>query len=87
VLDARLATLLFKRITVSKSKEVKTGWNLTESSKEGDGSKGGFINDDDDDDYDYDDDDLTDINVYYIKFDNFSYIKCLENYSVIETVI
>jgi hypothetical protein len=39
-LDARLATLLCKRkITVAKSKEVKTGSNLAESSKEGYGSK------------------------------------------------
>jgi hypothetical protein len=40
-LDARLKTLLCKRIIVAKSKEVKAGWsnsqewtNLTESSKE-----------------------------------------------------
>jgi hypothetical protein len=38
-LDARLATLLCKEITVVKSKEVKTGWYLAESSKEGYGSK------------------------------------------------
>jgi hypothetical protein len=34
-LDARLKTLLCKNIIVSKSKEVKTGSNLAESSKEG----------------------------------------------------
>jgi hypothetical protein len=32
-LDARLATLLSKNITASKSKEMKTGCSLTESSK------------------------------------------------------
>jgi hypothetical protein len=38
-LDARLATLLCKKIIVAKSKEVKTGYSLAESSKEGYGSK------------------------------------------------
>jgi hypothetical protein len=38
-LDARLVNLLCKRITVAKSKEVKTGCNLAESSKEACGSK------------------------------------------------
>jgi hypothetical protein len=39
-LDARLTTLLCeKKIIVAKSKEVKTGSNLSESSKEGYGSK------------------------------------------------
>jgi hypothetical protein len=33
-LDASLTTLLCKRITVVKSKEVKTGYNLAEASKE-----------------------------------------------------
>jgi hypothetical protein len=37
-LDARLTTLLCKKI-VSKSKDMKTGSNLTEFSKEGYGSK------------------------------------------------
>jgi hypothetical protein len=41
VLDARLTTLLCKRITVAKSKEMKTGCNLAESSNEG-----RFANDD-----------------------------------------
>jgi hypothetical protein len=54
-LDARLTALPCKKNIVSKSKDVKTGYNLTESSKEGYGSKKGcFANDDDDDD---DDDD------------------------------
>jgi hypothetical protein len=39
VLDARLTTLLCKKIIVAKSKEVKTGCNLAESSKEDCGSK------------------------------------------------
>jgi hypothetical protein len=34
VLDARLTTLLSKRITVAKAKEIKTGSNLVEISKE-----------------------------------------------------
>jgi hypothetical protein len=38
-LDARLPTLFCKRIIVAKSKEVKTGCNLAEFSKEGYGSK------------------------------------------------
>jgi sporulation protein YlmC with PRC-barrel domain len=38
-LDARLTTLLYKKITVAKSKEVKTVSNLAVSSKEGYGSK------------------------------------------------
>jgi hypothetical protein len=35
--------LLCKKITVAESKEVKTGPNLTESSKEGCGSKGAVL--------------------------------------------
>jgi hypothetical protein len=38
-LDARPTTLPCKQIIVAKSKEVKTGCNLAESSKEGYGSK------------------------------------------------
>jgi hypothetical protein len=38
-LDARLTTLLCKKIIVTKSKEVKTGCNRAESSTEGCGSK------------------------------------------------
>jgi spore maturation protein SpmB len=38
-LDARLTPLLCKKITVAKSRQVKTGSNLAESSKEGYGSK------------------------------------------------
>jgi hypothetical protein len=38
-LDARLTTFLRKLIAVAKSKEVKTGCNLAESSKKGHGSK------------------------------------------------
>jgi hypothetical protein len=34
-LNARLTTLLCKKIIVAKSKEVKTGCNLAETSKEG----------------------------------------------------
>jgi hypothetical protein len=34
MLDARLTTLLCKKITVAKSKELKTGRNLAEPSKE-----------------------------------------------------
>jgi hypothetical protein len=34
-MDARLTALTCKKITVAKSKEVKTGRNLAESSKEG----------------------------------------------------
>jgi hypothetical protein len=41
-LGARLTTLLCKRITVAKSKEVKITSNLAESFKEGYGSKGLF---------------------------------------------
>jgi hypothetical protein len=60
-LDARLTTLLCKKVAVTKSKEVKTGCNLTESSKEGYGQKKGsftivvvlvVVDDDDDDDDD-----------------------------------
>jgi hypothetical protein len=41
-------TLLYKKITVAKSKEVKTGSNLAVSSKGGYGSKRViFANDDD----------------------------------------
>jgi hypothetical protein len=46
-----LATLLCKRITAAKSKEVKTGCNLAETFKEGYGSERGgggcFANEDD----------------------------------------
>jgi hypothetical protein len=38
-LDARLTTLRCKRITIAKSKGVKTGRKLVEFSKEGFGSK------------------------------------------------
>jgi hypothetical protein len=38
-LDARLTTLLWIKNTVAKSKEVKTGCNLEESSKESCGSE------------------------------------------------
>jgi hypothetical protein len=38
-LDAGLTTLLCYKIVVAKSKEVKTGCNLSESNKEGYGSK------------------------------------------------
>jgi hypothetical protein len=38
-LDTRLTTLLCKKTTVAKSKEVESGCNLAESSKEGYGSK------------------------------------------------
>jgi hypothetical protein len=38
-LETRLTTLLCKRITVVKSRDVKTGSNLAELSKEGYGSK------------------------------------------------
>jgi hypothetical protein len=38
-LDARLTTLLCQKIIFAKTKEVKTGSNLAESSKEGYGSK------------------------------------------------
>jgi hypothetical protein len=37
--DTRLKTLLCKKIIVAKCKEVKTGCNLAESSKEGYGPK------------------------------------------------
>jgi hypothetical protein len=46
-MDAWLTTLLCKKINVAKSKEVKTGTNLTGSSKESDGSRSGFANYDD----------------------------------------
>jgi hypothetical protein len=39
VLDASLTALLCKKITVAKSKEVKTACNLAKSSKESYGSK------------------------------------------------
>jgi hypothetical protein len=53
-LDARLVTLLCKRIIVANAKEVKAGWsssqqhsrkwiNLEKSSKEGYGSKGAVL--------------------------------------------
>jgi hypothetical protein len=56
VLDARLTTLLCKKMITVKPKVVKTGWsysqewsNLAEFSKEGYGYKNGcFINNDDD---------------------------------------
>jgi hypothetical protein len=50
-LDARLTTLLCKKKkknTSAKSKEVKTGCNLPESSKEGNGSKRPLANDEND---------------------------------------
>jgi hypothetical protein len=37
--ERRLINLLCKRITVAKSREVNTGWNLAESSNEDYGSK------------------------------------------------
>jgi hypothetical protein len=43
-LGARLTTLLCKQIIVTKSKEVKTGANVAEFSKEGHGSQSGFAN-------------------------------------------
>jgi hypothetical protein len=39
VLDSSLTTLLCKKITVVELKEVKAGFNLEESSKEGYGPK------------------------------------------------
>jgi cytochrome b len=42
-LDAGLTTLICNKITVTKSKEVKIGCNLAESSKEGHGSKGAVL--------------------------------------------
>jgi hypothetical protein len=33
-LDARLMTLLCKKITVAKSKEMKTGWSTSRHSQE-----------------------------------------------------
>jgi hypothetical protein len=47
-LDARLTTLLCKKCVVAKPKTVKTGCNLTESSKEGYCSEKGRFADDDD---------------------------------------
>jgi hypothetical protein len=41
--DIRLKTLLRKRITVAKSKKVKTGSNLAEFSKEVYGSKSSVL--------------------------------------------
>jgi hypothetical protein len=38
-----MTTLLCKQITIIKFKEVKTGCNLTEYSKEGYGSEKGFL--------------------------------------------
>jgi hypothetical protein len=46
-LDTKLKTLLCIEITVTESKEVKTGRNLTESSKERYGSEWLFSQDDD----------------------------------------
>jgi hypothetical protein len=40
-LGARLTTLACKKVIVAKSKEVKIGCNLAESSEEGYGSKRG----------------------------------------------
>jgi hypothetical protein len=52
VLDLRLATLLCKKFIAAKSRDVKTGCNLSEFSKEGYGSKRAvFSSDDDHDDY------------------------------------
>jgi hypothetical protein len=42
-LEARPTTLLCKQIIVAKSKEVKTGSNLAESSKGGYGSKSAVL--------------------------------------------
>jgi hypothetical protein len=42
-LDAGLTTLLCKKITDAKSKEVKTESSVAESSKEGYGSKGAVL--------------------------------------------
>jgi hypothetical protein len=42
-LDARVTTLLYKKRVVEKSKEVKTGSNLTESSKECYGTKSAVL--------------------------------------------
>jgi hypothetical protein len=42
-LDARLTALFCKQIIVTKSKDVKTGCSMSESSKEGYGSNGGFL--------------------------------------------
>jgi hypothetical protein len=42
-LDTRLITFLSENIIVAKSREVKTGSNLVESSKEGYGSKGAVL--------------------------------------------
>jgi hypothetical protein len=38
-MDARLRNVLFKKVNVAKSREVKLGCNQEESSKEGYGSK------------------------------------------------
>jgi hypothetical protein len=48
-LDARLTTLLCKKIIVAESKEVNTGWftNLAEYSKENYDSKAGGLSNDD----------------------------------------
>jgi hypothetical protein len=43
VLDAKLTTLLCKKIIVTKSKEVKPGYSLAEYSKDGYGSKGAVL--------------------------------------------
>jgi hypothetical protein len=42
-LEERLTTLLCEKITVAKSKEVKTRSNLAESSKEGYGLKSAVL--------------------------------------------
>jgi hypothetical protein len=42
-LEARLTTLLYKRILVAKSEEVKTRLNPVEFSKEGYGSKSAVL--------------------------------------------
>jgi hypothetical protein len=42
-LEARLTTLLCKRIIVARFKQMKTGCNLAEFSKEGYGSKGAVL--------------------------------------------
>jgi hypothetical protein len=47
-LDARLTTFLGKKIIVLESKEVKARGNLTESFKEGYGSKWAFSASEDD---------------------------------------
>jgi hypothetical protein len=61
-LDARLKTLLFKKIIVAKSKEVKTGWSSSRQIwqnllRKAVAQNAYFADDDDDDDDDEDEDD------------------------------